>query len=42
VTTAERVIGFKRGTGGTGGVQYLRKMLGVVLLPEIWTLRTQL
>ena len=42
VTTVERVIGFKRGTGGTGGVSYLRKMLDVVLFPEIWSLRTQL
>jgi tryptophan 2,3-dioxygenase len=42
VTTVERVIGFKRGTGGTSGVGYLRKMLDVVLFPEIWTLRTQL
>ena len=40
VTTVERVIGFKRGTGGTGGVSYLRKMLDVVLFPEIWKLRT--
>jgi tryptophan 2,3-dioxygenase len=42
VTTVERVIGFKRGTGGTGGVSYLRKMLDVVLFPELWTLRTKL
>jgi tryptophan 2,3-dioxygenase len=42
VTTVERVIGFKRGTGGTGGVSYLRKMLDVVLFPEIWSLRTLL
>jgi tryptophan 2,3-dioxygenase len=42
VTTVERIIGFKRGTGGTGGVSYLRKMLDVVLFPEIWTLRTAL
>jgi tryptophan 2,3-dioxygenase len=42
VTTVERVIGFKRGTGGTSGVGYLRKMLDVVLFPEIWTLRTSL
>ena len=42
VTTVERVIGLKRGTGGTGGVSYLRKMLDVVLFPEIWTLRTEL
>lgn len=42
VTTVERVIGFKRGTGGTGGVSYLRKMLDIVLFPEIWQLRTDL
>jgi tryptophan 2,3-dioxygenase len=42
VTTVERVIGFKRGTGGTSGVGYLRKMLDVVLFPEIWSLRTHL
>jgi len=42
LTTVERVIGFKRGTGGTGGVSYLRKMLDVVLFPEIWKLRTDL
>ena len=42
VTTVERVIGFKRGTGGTGGVPYLRKMLDTVLFPELWTLRTDL
>ena len=42
VTTVERVIGFKRGTGGTSGVSYLRKMLDVVLFPELWTLRTEL
>jgi tryptophan 2,3-dioxygenase len=42
VTTVERVIGFKRGTGGTGGVSYLRKMLDTVLFPEIWQLRTDL
>jgi tryptophan 2,3-dioxygenase len=42
VTTVERIIGFKRGTGGTGGVSYLRKMLDVVLFPELWKLRTNL
>ena len=42
VTTVERIIGFKRGTGGTSGVAYLRKMLDVVLFPEIWKLRTNL
>ena len=42
VTTVERIIGFKRGTGGTGGVSYLRKMLEVVLFPELWRVRTSL
>ncbi|MDX5356793.1 MAG: tryptophan 2,3-dioxygenase [Rhodobacterales bacterium] len=42
VTTVERVIGFKRGTGGTAGVQYLRRMLEVELFPELWHLRTSL
>jgi tryptophan 2,3-dioxygenase len=42
VTTVERVIGFKRGTGGTGGVSYLRRMLEVQLFPELWQLRTEL
>ena len=39
VTTVERVIGFKR---GTGGVSYLRRMLEVELFPELWALRTAL
>ena len=42
VTTVERVIGFKRGTGGTGGVNYLKKMLEVELFPELWRVRTVL
>ncbi len=42
VTTVERVIGFKRGTGGTGGVSYLKRMLEVELFPELWHLRTEL
>ncbi len=42
MTTVERVIGFKRGTGGTGGISYLRRMLDTVLFPEIWHLRTDL
>lgn len=42
VTTVERVIGFKRGTGGTSGVKYLRKMLDVELFPELWHLRGEL
>jgi tryptophan 2,3-dioxygenase len=39
VTTVERIIGFKRGTGGTSGVKYLRRMLEVELFPELWNLR---
>lgn len=39
-TTVERVIGFKRGTGGTSGVNYLRSLLEVVLFPELWRART--
>jgi tryptophan 2,3-dioxygenase len=42
VTTVERVIGFKRGTGGTSGVSYLRRMLEIELFPELWHLRTTL
>ena len=42
LTTVERVIGFKRGTGGTAGVGYLRRMLDVVLFPELWRVRTAL
>jgi tryptophan 2,3-dioxygenase len=42
VTTVERIIGFKTGTGGTAGVSYLRKMLDVVLFPELFSLRTAL
>ncbi|SDK40518.1 tryptophan 2,3-dioxygenase [Aliiruegeria lutimaris] len=42
VTTVERVIGAKGGTGGTSGVHYLRRMLDVVLFPELWEVRTVL
>ena len=42
VTTVERVIGFKRGTGGTSGIHYLKRMLDVQLFPELWHLRTVL
>jgi len=42
VTTVERVIGFKRGTGGTSGIAYLKRMLDVQLFPELWSLRTAL
>jgi len=42
VTTVERLIGHKMGSGGTAGVSYLRKVLDVVLFPELWQLRTEL
>ncbi len=42
VTTVERIIGFKPGTGGTAGVAYLRGLLDIRLFPELWDLRTQL
>lgn len=42
VTTVERIIGNKQGTGGTSGATYLRKMLDVVLFPELWHVRTLL
>ena len=41
-TTVERIIGLKRGTGGTSGVGYLRRVLEVVLFPELWRARTEL
>lgn len=42
LTTVERVIGFKPGSGGTAGVPYLRRALDVVLFPELWQVRTEL
>ena len=42
VTTVERVIGSRRGTGGTQGVPYLKSLLEVRLFPELWDLRTHL
>lgn len=42
VSTVERIIGFKPGTGGTSGVHYLRSRLDVVLFPELWAMRTAL
>jgi tryptophan 2,3-dioxygenase len=38
--TVERIIGFKRGTGGSDGVSYLVKALDRKLFPELLTLRT--
>ncbi|HEV2815910.1 MAG TPA: tryptophan 2,3-dioxygenase family protein [Allosphingosinicella sp.] len=40
--TVERVIGLKRGTGGTAGVPYLQSTIGKRAFPELWTLRTRL
>ncbi|MFN5083953.1 MAG: tryptophan 2,3-dioxygenase [Novosphingobium sp.] len=42
VLTVERVIGGKRGTGGTAGAAYLHSTLGKRAFPELWTLRTSL
>ncbi len=42
VTTVERIIGFKTGTGGTAGVPYLRRQLDTVLFAELWQVRTVL
>jgi tryptophan 2,3-dioxygenase len=42
VVTVERVIGLKRGTGGTAGVPYLQSTLSKRAFPELWTLRTRL
>jgi tryptophan 2,3-dioxygenase len=42
VKTVERVIGFKRGTGGSDGVAFLRKSLEVALFPELIDVRTHL
>jgi tryptophan 2,3-dioxygenase len=40
VTIVERIIGFKRGTGGSSGAAFLRKGLDVRLFPELWDVRT--
>ncbi|WP_027460447.1 tryptophan 2,3-dioxygenase [Deinococcus murrayi] len=42
LTTVERTIGLKRGSGGTSGAGYLRRALEVVLFPELWEVRTHL
>ncbi len=42
VKVVERVIGFKRGTGGTAGVTYLRQMVDDRLFPELWDVRTEI
>ena len=42
VVTVERIIGLKRGTGGTAGVAYLQSTVGKRAFPELWSLRTKL
>lgn len=42
VLTVERIIGMKRGTGGTEGVGYLQKTLARRAFPELWSMRTKL
>ena len=42
VKVVERIIGFKRGTGGTAGVAYLRSMVDDRLFPELWDVRTEI
>ncbi|MEW6420705.1 MAG: tryptophan 2,3-dioxygenase family protein [Deinococcota bacterium] len=42
LTTVERTIGFKPGSGGTSGAGYLRRALSTVLFPELWQVRTHL
>ena len=40
--TVERIIGFKRGTGGTAGVAYLEGVLKQVFFPELLSVRTEI
>jgi tryptophan 2,3-dioxygenase len=40
--TVERIIGYRRGTGGTAGVHYLKKALDLRFFPELWNVRTAL
>ena len=42
VTIVERIIGFKRGTGGSSGAAFLRKGLDIRLFPELWDVRTEI
>ncbi len=42
VTTVERIIGMRRGTGGSAGVHYLRSLLEHSFFPELWSLRGKL
>jgi len=40
--TVERIIGFKRGTGGSSGVPFLRKAIDIRMFPELWDVRTEI
>jgi len=40
--TVERIIGYRKGTGGTSGVAFLEKALSLRFFPELWTVRTEL
>lgn len=40
--TVERIIGFKAGTGGSSGVNYLKSVLDHQFFPELWDVRTKL
>jgi tryptophan 2,3-dioxygenase len=40
--TVERIIGYKPGTGGSGGVSYLAKALELKFFPELWQIRTSM
>ena len=42
VKVVQRIIGWKRGTGGTSGVDYLQKLVDVRLFPDLWDVRTEL
>lgn len=42
MTTVERIIGHKMGTGGSAGVSYLKRVIDQQFFPELWTLRTKL
>jgi tryptophan 2,3-dioxygenase len=42
MSTVERIIGHKTGTGGSSGVTYLKRVLDHQFFPELWSLRTKL
>ncbi|MDQ0201427.1 tryptophan 2,3-dioxygenase [Neobacillus ginsengisoli] len=42
MSTVERIIGHKTGTGGSSGVTYLKRVLDQQFFPELWSLRTKL